>query len=243
MGKLFSKRNGVWLQVSTMKDELPPTLVVTNPSGTSSSSPTYSVGTSYTVSGTVTDDMSGVVSVTVNGSPATISGNTFSKTLTLSVGLNTINVVATDNEGNVSSTITRYVEAIDSSKIFTSWDQYKLQDDNKNGTRRCMYSESYYFGTTVTFYFHITSISGGAQVNLAWFNTDNEKWYIGKVATTAGIHKVQFNIGPGYFNAAVGLKDAATGYETGGSTGSEVRVSSGASNPSPEKATIVVYYA
>ena len=224
-----------------MYDSAVPSLSVSAPSGTSSGSPTYSVGTSYTVSGTVSD-ASGIKSVTVNGSAASISGSSFSKALTLSVGLNTITIVATDNAGR-TTTATRYVEAIDSSKVFTDWDQCKLEDDNKNGTRRCMYSESYYFGTTVTFYFHITSISGGAQVNLAWFDTDTDRWYIGKVATTAGIHKVQFNIGPGYFNAAVGIKDAAAGYETGGSNGSVVSLSSGATNPSPEKATVVVYYA
>lgn len=221
-------------------DSAVPSLTVSAPSSASSGAPTYSVGTSYTVSGTVSD-ASGIKSVTVNGSVASISGSSFSKALTLSIGLNTITIVATDNAGR-TTTVTRYVEAIDSSKIFTDWDQCKLQEGNEHGTRRCMYSESYYFGTTVTFYFHITSISGGAKVNLAWFDTDTDLWHIGKVVTTAGIHKVQFNIGPGYFNAAVGLTDAVAGYETGGSTGSEVRLSSGATNPSPEKATVYVYY-
>ena len=222
-------------------DTVNPTISVSAPTGTSTSSPSFVVGTSITVSGTISD-AAGIKSVTVNGSAATISGNSFSKTITGSVGLNTITIVATDNSGR-TTTATRYVECINSSKIFSDWDQCKLEDDNRNGTRRCMYSESYYFGTTVTFYFHITSISGDAKVNLAWFDTDTDRWHVGKTVTTAGIHKVQFNIGPGYFNAAVGLRDAAAGYETGGSTGAEVRLSSGASNPSPEKATVYVYYA
>ena len=93
-------------------DSAAPALSVTAPTGTSSGAPTYvqsDGAASYTVSGTVSD-ASGLRSVTVNGQAATISGNSWSRTLT---GLatnttHTITVVATDNAGR-TTTVTRYL--------------------------------------------------------------------------------------------------------------------------------------
>lgn len=93
-------------------DSAAPSLSVTAPTGTSSGAPTYvqsDGAASYTVSGTVSD-ASGLRSVTVNGQAATISGNSWSRSLT---GLatnttHTITVVATDNAGR-TTTVTRYL--------------------------------------------------------------------------------------------------------------------------------------
>lgn len=63
---------------------------------------------SVTVSGTVSDSQSGVAGVTVNGTEVTISGGTFSKSVTLSPGSNTITVIATDRAGR-TKTVTRHV--------------------------------------------------------------------------------------------------------------------------------------
>lgn len=92
-------------------DNAVPSLAVAAPTGTSSSSPTYvqsDSAYSYTVSGTVSD-ASGIKSVTVNGQSATISGNNWSKTLSLATNTtHTITIVATDNAGR-TTTVNRYL--------------------------------------------------------------------------------------------------------------------------------------
>ena len=90
-------------------DSVAPTVVVTAPAGTSSGSPAYTTSATYTVSGTITDADSGVAAVYVNGSTATISGNNWSKSVSLSANSSTkIEVYAVDKAGNRTSTITRY---------------------------------------------------------------------------------------------------------------------------------------
>ena len=217
-------------------DSIAPTLTVTTPTATSSSSATIQVGTSISVTGTAID-AAGIKSVTVNGTAATLSGNNFSATITGSNSVNTITIVATDNAGR-STTTTRYIQCLKGT-VCSGWDDFKI---SSNGTRRLGYADSVYMGKPLTFYYNITSISNGAQVNLGFFDTDNERWYVGKVATTAGIHKVTWNdYGNGYFCAAVGLKDAAAGYESISVSGSNITVLSGATSPSSERATLVVY--
>ncbi len=89
-------------------DATNPTLSVSAPSGANSSSPTYTTSSSYTVKG-VASDNSGIKSVTVNGGNATISGNSWSRTISLSANTTTtVTVVATDNSGR-TTTVTRYV--------------------------------------------------------------------------------------------------------------------------------------
>lgn len=91
-------------------DSVAPSLSVSAPTGTSSGSPTYVTAASYTVSGTVSDADSGVAAVYVNGSAATISGNNWSKSVSLSANTSTkIEVYAVDNAGNQTATINRYV--------------------------------------------------------------------------------------------------------------------------------------
>ncbi len=60
-------------------------------------------GSTITVSGTV-DDTSGIASVMVNGSPASLDGGTFSAAQTVRFGMNFIDVVATDTFGAENST-------------------------------------------------------------------------------------------------------------------------------------------
>ncbi len=55
------------------------------------------------ISGSVSDGVSGVASVTCNGTPAAISGSTFTCTVTLVSGSNSISVQATDVAGNTST--------------------------------------------------------------------------------------------------------------------------------------------
>ncbi len=85
------------------KDATPPNLQITSPQN-------YTTVNEDTidVTGKVTDDGSGVKSVTVNGNAVTIDNNgTFSTTVSLMKGDNTITVVATDKAGNkTTKTIT-----------------------------------------------------------------------------------------------------------------------------------------
>lgn len=81
-------------------DSTGPDLVISSPArGTETTS------TSQNVAGTVTDAMSGVASVTVNGVPATVAGSAFSVTLGLDHGMNIVEVVAVDGDGNASTDV------------------------------------------------------------------------------------------------------------------------------------------
>lgn len=79
-------------------DKTPPQLAITSPSpGAVVDKP------SLTVTGTVSDALSGIASVTCNGTAASLSAETFTCSLTLVPGSNTITVSATDVAGNPST--------------------------------------------------------------------------------------------------------------------------------------------
>lgn len=78
-----------------IEEQLPVIENLTPVNGTITNNSTLLVG------GTVTDD-SGVNSVLVNGQQASISGNTFSLSLTLNEGFNLIEIEAIDDQGNKS---------------------------------------------------------------------------------------------------------------------------------------------
>lgn len=96
-------------------DTIPPVLTVTSPTNG-----LITNKTSLTVSGTTDDATSKPVTVKVNGTAVTVnSDGTFSTTITLSNGSNTITVVATDKAGK-ASTITRTVTLDTSAPVFKS---------------------------------------------------------------------------------------------------------------------------
>jgi hypothetical protein len=88
--------------VTVNLDKTPPSVAITSPAtGITVNTP------SLAVSGTTTDALSGVASVTCQGKPATLSASTFSCTVTLASGPNIITVQATDKAGNTAvATIT-----------------------------------------------------------------------------------------------------------------------------------------
>jgi hypothetical protein len=79
-------------------DKTPPTIAITSPAAGS----VYASQT--TVSGTVSDALSGVASVSCNGAAAQVSGSTFTCATALSVGADTISATATDAAGNSAAT-------------------------------------------------------------------------------------------------------------------------------------------
>jgi len=85
-------------------DTVAPTLDVTSPADNSiTNNPTC------TVAGTTNDAMSSPVTVKINGVSATVAADgTFSKDITLTEGVNTLTIVATDTAGK-STTVTRTV--------------------------------------------------------------------------------------------------------------------------------------
>ena len=86
-----------------------PALVVTAPAGVSAATATWTPNSTYTVSGTVSDG-SGIKSVTVNGYAASISGNTWSRAISLNTAtVTTVTVVAADKAGR-TTTITRFLQ-------------------------------------------------------------------------------------------------------------------------------------
>ncbi|MEO8033966.1 MAG: Ig-like domain-containing protein [Acidobacteriota bacterium] len=90
--------------VLTVKlDKTAPTIVITTPTtGTSVTASTIAI------SGTVSDTLAGVASVTCNGEPSTVIGGTFSCNATLVAGDNSLSITATDVAGN-SSIVTSHV--------------------------------------------------------------------------------------------------------------------------------------
>jgi hypothetical protein len=80
-------------------DSTGPKLTVTSPSRGA-----WRTSSTGSVSGTVIDDWSSVVDLTVNGSPTTIgSGGAFSKSMSWDFGTNVIETIASDSEGNSTS--------------------------------------------------------------------------------------------------------------------------------------------
>lgn len=79
-------------------DNDPPVISITSPANGVTVS-----ASSVTVTGTVSDALSGVASVTCNGAPATVQSGSFSCLVTLTSGANIITVRATDAAGNSSS--------------------------------------------------------------------------------------------------------------------------------------------
>ena len=101
-------------------DNVPPVLSITNPASGNPSAPTIATAGTYTVKGTCTDSYSGVKSVTVNGTPATINGSNWTCNITIyTANTTTVTVVATDYAGN-TSTVTRYVSGHINSSVIGS---------------------------------------------------------------------------------------------------------------------------
>ena len=94
--------------VTSTQDAGNPMVTISTPANSSTTS-----ATTITVTGTATDSISGIASVTVNGVTATITGNNWTAAnVPLSVGANTITATATDNAqtggntGTASITVT-----------------------------------------------------------------------------------------------------------------------------------------
>jgi hypothetical protein len=90
--------NSTSTSVTVNLDTTAPSLSITSPSNGSSVSTPY-----VTITGSVSDSLSGVGSVWCNSVPATISSGSFSCTVQLSLPSNTITVTATDLAGNATS--------------------------------------------------------------------------------------------------------------------------------------------
>ena len=90
--------NTATASVSLSLDKTPPRVQITSPANgsTLTTSPT-------TISGTGSDDLSGLLDVTCNGASASLSNSTFACSVSLNEGTNTIVVGATDRAGNTSS--------------------------------------------------------------------------------------------------------------------------------------------
>ena len=97
--------NAATAKTATFKvDTTPPTLSVTSPS-----EGLITNKTTVTVSGTTNDVTSSPVTLTVNSKAVTVnSDGSFSTTVTLAAGSNTITIVATDSAGK-TTTVTRHV--------------------------------------------------------------------------------------------------------------------------------------
>ncbi len=97
--------NQATVSENVILDITPPTITLTSPaSGAVTNQP------QLTVAGTANDDF-GIASVTVDGQPATLTGNQFSTPVALSPGANTVTVTATDLAGNmqtVTAGVTQY---------------------------------------------------------------------------------------------------------------------------------------
>lgn len=96
-------------------DTVPPTLILSSPENNS-----FTNVASCVVPGTTNDEHSSPVTVTVNGEAVTVnSDGSFSTTITLNEGENTITVVATDSVGK-TTTIQRVVTLDTSAPVFTA---------------------------------------------------------------------------------------------------------------------------
>ena len=81
-------------------DKTRPTLVVASPADGA----VFTAAGGITASGTVSDGLSGINSLTCNGVPVTLTGTDFSCNISLNPGVNLVVVRATDSAGNVALT-------------------------------------------------------------------------------------------------------------------------------------------
>ncbi len=79
-------------------DKTPPVLTITSPADGSTSA-----ASAISVSGSATDALSGVAAAACHGVTASLQGSSFSCSVTLNVGANTVTVSATDLAGNTTS--------------------------------------------------------------------------------------------------------------------------------------------
>lgn len=101
--------------VTFVVDTVAPTLTITSPNDNIKVNQATCV-----VSGTTNDATSSPVSVTINGTSATVGADgSFSKSITLHEGANTITIVATDSAGK-STTVTRTVTLDTGAPTFVS---------------------------------------------------------------------------------------------------------------------------
>jgi hypothetical protein len=92
--------NSASASVTVKIDKTPPAVTVASPpNGSTISLSTVAIG----LHGSVSDGLSGLSSVTCNGSPGSVSGSNFNCTVLLTQGPNSISVQATDVAGNSSS--------------------------------------------------------------------------------------------------------------------------------------------
>lgn len=91
------------ISVTWNVDTVAPNLEVTSPAAG-----LVTNNRSLTISGTASDASSGLVSVTINNSPVTVTEGAFSRAVTLTEGTNSFTVTATDAVGH-TSTVTRSV--------------------------------------------------------------------------------------------------------------------------------------
>ncbi len=111
---------------AALEDATLPALVIISPSNYST------VGTNLViVKGTATDE-SGIDKVTVNGSEVSVASNgSFSKTVNLTEGINTITIIATDKEGNpTTKTVTVTYEKPVQTTTITLWPDNPMMNVN-----------------------------------------------------------------------------------------------------------------
>lgn len=90
--------NSASTSVTLNIDKTPPAISITSPANGATVS-----SASAAVTGSVSDALSGVSAVTCDGAPATVQSRSFSCSITLTPGSNTITAQATDVAGNTSS--------------------------------------------------------------------------------------------------------------------------------------------
>lgn len=137
-------------------DNVAPTITVT-------SSLDNRVNASYTLTGTVTDSASGVDSVKINGENVTLVGNTFSKAYTLSAGVNTFTIVATDIAGNSNSKTVTVNNVNQKNNASYNWSTTRHRQVDANSTNHHYYDDVYVGGTWYT-YFEVQNNTGSGWV-------------------------------------------------------------------------------
>ena len=89
--------NTATASVAVNLDKTPPTITILSPSSGAILNPP-----STTITGNVSDSLSGVATVTCQGNPAPLSGGTFTCSVPIVQGANSISVQATDQAGNAA---------------------------------------------------------------------------------------------------------------------------------------------
>jgi len=174
--------NSATTSVTVELDKTPPTISITSPANGA----TFA-SSSVAVTGAVSDALSGVAAVTCDGTAAIVQSGSFSCSVALSAGSNTITAQATDVAGNTSSAAENVT--VSGTPTITSFSP----TSGPIGTQITLTGSNFTAGGTVTPQITLSQQGGGSIVAPVASFTDTSISFVIPTGATSGVVTVTAN--------------------------------------------------